>query len=67
MELGVAITTSQQLFVRTLLHDLPTLDDADEVSMDDGREAVSDDDRRASRHQTVERTLHEALTLRIES
>ena len=67
MELGVAITTSQKLFVRTLLHDLTTLDDTDKVSMDDGREAVSDDDRRAPRHQTIERTLHEALTLRIES
>ena len=50
VELSIVSTYSEELFVRPLLDDLPSIDDTDDVCVDDGREAVGDDDGGTSLH-----------------
>src|SRR5204862_2802737 len=66
VETVVKPAAREELGVRALLHDAPSVEDEDPVRALDGREAVRDHDRRPATHESIECLLHQELALVVE-
>ena len=66
-EVGVDAVVRQQLGVRANFRDVAAVHDYDAVGAFDGGEPVRDHERRAAFHQGVQRGLHGALALGVQS
>ena len=66
MQARIRAVADQQISVRTLLHELPALEDENAIGVLNGGESVRDHEHGAPFEQPVDRFLHQPFALHVE-
>ena len=60
------VFVTRQLFIGSILDNLPVIDDEDLLAVSNRAQSVSNDDRSSAFHSSIERLLHDLLALLVE-